>query len=60
VNLNEAKPAEVGIPLTKRRNVAGGEEVVKPIDCRSIHKAASLKGETNCSSGAIHSNRNGL
>jgi hypothetical protein len=49
----------VGIPLTKRMNVAGGEEVVKPIDYRSIHKAASLKRGMRYSSDTIHSNRNG-
>jgi hypothetical protein len=58
VSLNEGKPVEVGTPLTKRRNVAGGEEVVKPIDYRSIHKAASLKRGMHCSSGTIHSNQN--
>jgi len=50
-------PVEVGIPLTMRRNVAGGEEVVKPIDYRSNHKAASWKRGMRCSSDMIHSNR---
>jgi hypothetical protein len=59
VNLNEGNPVEVGIPLKKRMNVAGAEEVVKPIDYRSIRKAASLKRGTDCSSGTIRSNQSG-
>jgi hypothetical protein len=53
--------ALVGIRQKKLRNDVGGEEVVKPIDYRTIRTVASLmlRG-MNWLIGTIHSSRNEL
>ena len=53
-------PAGAGSLLTRRKSVEGGEEVVKPIDYRSIRMAASWKRGKSWQTGMTHSNQSEL